>query len=240
MMPWRKPALAVLMPVALLLSSLSAFAQGKRPEATFYCTDAAQVGLDMIFDLDDAGRLCDKPSRTVVLGTPSESENPWTFFLEGGFYLALDGQDSMKYGSYYFAKVASGSAERTIGVFRRTGDGERSLGNPAGEGAIFSVGADGKSVQVGERRFMDVTTPDGGARTITACRFVDPATPWAAALGDKVYSIDGKKAMTQKGWIGWRRIVAPDGRKLVILMTKGMDAKARWAGRFDGVLYEDK
>jgi hypothetical protein len=206
---------------------------------TFYAESASGVSLEIIFDLDNKGRLCDKPSKTVVLKTPGESDNPWIYFLDGSFYLALGDKQGMEYGSYFYTDIVVDKVERTIAVFARKGAGEKTIGSLGGEGTIFSMEGKNISTQIGECQFSEITTPAGEKRTVRVSRFINPVSPWAVALGDKIYQVEKNGKLVQKGWIEWRKIATPEGEALVILMTKGMDKNSRWAGRYDGILYVD-
>jgi hypothetical protein len=40
--------------------------------------------------------------------------------------------------------------------------------------------------------------------------------------------------------MGWRVVTSPDGNKLLIVMTKGIDKDAKWSGKQNGKLYVEK
>lgn len=224
--------------IFLSLSACQAGAQEKRPEVTMYAEQGVQMSLYLIFDLENQGRLCDKPSKTVYLESLSESENPWTYFLQGLFYISLEEKKGMDFGSYFFTNVKSGDVERTISAFRRKGAGEKAFGSVAGNGTLFIIEEETHK-QIGEYQFMEVSTPDGEQIKTRVTHFINPVTAWIAALGDKIYQVGNNGKLIQKGWIEWRKLTNPEGDSLVILMTKGMDKNDRWAGRYDDVLYID-
>jgi hypothetical protein len=233
---------SLLIPAMIALLSISAcqagMAQDQRPEATFFAEQSVQMNLYLIVDLANQGRLCDQPSQTVILKKPSEHSNPQTYFLRGSFYVSSGDKKSMEYGRYFLADVVCEKVKRTIAAFRRKGTGEKAVGSVAGNGDLFSVSGN-QYAHIGESRFKKVSAPDGEQRTIRVTRFINPATPWTAVLGDKIFLVKNDGKLVQKGWVAWRSIVAADGEKLVILMTKGMGKKARWAGRYNDILYLD-
>ena len=63
---------------------------------------------------------------------------------------------------------------------------------------------------------------------------------WLTNMGNQLMQLESTGRLTQIGWVGWRKIVTPEGKHLAIIMTKSMTKDAKWAGRYDGKLYQDK
>lgn len=233
----------ILISMATLLLSCGGSASD-RPEAALYAYDSAGVSLYMVIDLKNSGLLCDKAAKTEILKTPSEANNPWTYFdREGNFGIVVSQENntvtnSTAYGKYFYQTVGSGSDRRTIAAFRRKGTGERALGSADGD---IWIADEGKQKKIGQMIYEDYTDPEGGERTGRFTRISTGNSPWVIQLGDKIYTkADKDKKLTQVGWAGWRKITANDGKQMIILMTKGMSKNSKWAGRYDGILYVDK
>ncbi len=209
------------------------------PEVALFSEESGlQTSLHMIFDPDNTGILCAKPSEIVTLKKPGSSINPYTAFSSSGDFYVMTGDTFMiEYGSYHYEYVISDSIQRSVAVFRRIGLGEKALG--AVSGKIFTVDTTGKSTQIGECAYMIIKTPEGEERTVYASRLSVTSSKWQIALGEKIFNINAYGLLEQAGWVEWREITAPDGQKLVILMTKGMHPESKWSGRYNGVLYKD-
>jgi hypothetical protein len=211
-----------------------------RPEVTFYAEDRMGISLNVVFDPSNSGRLCEKAKETVFLKTPSDSVKPWTFLNYGKFNIVIDDKHNIEYGYYQFVKVISKDVERIIAAFERKGKGEKWIGAAAGDGNLFTFDEKGKSIIIGQCQYMKIKSPvSKDSLTVIATRMVNPNAPWITYLGNKIFSIE-KDGLTQIGWFDWRKIVTHEGTTLVILMTKGVDKDAKWAGRYDGKLYKDK
>jgi hypothetical protein len=237
--PKCRPLFSAAFLVFLIFTCAAAHAQNTRPEVTWCAEQLTDLNLNLLFDLENKGRLCSPPAKTVVLPRPSVGVNPSTFFYKGGFYVAFDKNNSTKYGSYHFEKVHSNGYQLTIALFQRAGSGERAFGGISSDGKVFVQDDKGEPVVIGQSALMQVTTPEGEKRTAQVSRFIKPDTPWSVALGNGIFQANDDGTLAQKGWVGWRKITTPEGKWLVILMTKGMDRSAKWAGRYDGVLYMD-
>lgn len=229
----------VMAAISLLVAACSVIggARDARPEVTL-CADSSGMNTElfMIFDLKDSGILSAPTSEIVTLSTPSVSINPWTGFSRGDFFISIDEGRGMVYGSYSFVNVTVEGEERSIGVFKRAGTGEKAIGQVK-ESIVVS---DGKAtVKIGDVRFMNVKTAEG-ERSVRAQKLSSGSGQWLVQLGDKILSVDAHGALTQVGYADWRKINTAEGKPLVIIMTKGMKKGAVWTGRFDGKLYRDK
>jgi len=211
----------------------------KHPDVTFYAESRGlNTSLYMIFDLDKNDRLANINTETVVLSSPSKSVNPWTGFNSGAFIVVTGDDKAIIYGNTHFEEVISGNVKRNISVFIRKGIGEKAHG--AVDGNIFSVGSD-KNMLVGKAQFQEISTPSGEKRTVRVSQLLKPISKPMFALGDKIYALEKNNQLTQVGWVGWRKITTlEDKNQLVILMTKSMARNAKWAGRYDGKIYQDK
>ena len=196
----------------------------------------------MIFDTSGSGLLCDKINEPVVLKTPSEEIKPWTYFSKGEFGIVLGEKEgavteSTTYGSYRFEVVKSKSGERSAAVFARKGAGEKAFGSVEGE--IWRVDGS-KQERIGEEAFMEVVTPDGKKHTGRMIRLRGEGQKWTRDMGGRIMQREADGKVAQAGWVSWRKVTTPEGNHLAILMTKSMDKEAKWAGRYDGKLYEDR
>lgn len=208
-----------------------------RPEVTFY-GDSSGVNTDfhLIFELDHNGRLNDKNINleTVTLSSPSKSVNPWVGFDYGDFIVSIDENKAIVYGNYYSVIVSGWYTT----AFKRKGIGEKALCEESGN--IYFVRSENENIHIGRCQFQVISTPEGEKRTVRVIQLLNPLSKKMFVLGEKIFSIEKNGQLTQEGWVGWREIITSEGKQLVILMTKGMDANAKWAGRYDGKLYKDK
>jgi hypothetical protein len=64
---------------------------------------------------------------------------------------------------------------------------------------------------------------------------------WCFETDDgKVYLQEQDGKITQIGWQDWRVVAPPNGNKLLVVMTRGMDKNAKWQGKHNGKLYIEK
>jgi hypothetical protein len=200
---------------------------GQNIQITFYAEERGGVSLYVIIDANNTGTLYEPAGETVVLKTPSETINPWTFFEGGNFYVIDDDKKNMVYGCYQFVKVVSNGVERIISAFKRKGPTEKWIGSAAGDGNIFTINEKGESILIAHYQFMKIKVPGDekdsfSERTVTATRMVNQYSAWTTCLGDKIFKIQ-----------------TPEGTTLVILMTKGTENNSKWAGQYNGRIYQD-
>jgi hypothetical protein len=231
--------------IVLCFSCFSCSSQtSQNIQVTFYAEDRGGVGLHVIIDPNNTGILCEPEKEIIILKTPSETINPWTFFEGGNFYVATDDKNHMVYGSYQFVEVISDGVERIIAAFKRKGPSEKWIGSAAGDGNIFTINENGESILIGQYQFMEIKIPGEekdtfSERTVTATRMANQNSAWITCLGDKIFKIQEDGNITQIGWFGWRKIKTPGGSTLVILMTKGIEDNSKWAGQYNGRIYQD-
>ena len=216
----------------------------QNPQVTFFAEDSANTNLKVIIDSNATGILCEKAKESILLKTPSETINPWTFFNDGDFYVLTSDKEQIVYGSYQFTNVTSNGTEWTISAFKRKGTGEKWIGAGPGDGNIYRIDEDGKNTIIAKYAFINIKAPEEGKsdlveRTVPATKLEAKGSPWITCLGDKVLSIDANKKLTQIGYFDWRKIKTLDGQIMVILMTKSMAANAKWSGQYDGKMYMD-
>ncbi len=207
------------------------------PEVTFYSERSGmQTTLHMIFDLNKTGELYEKPTEIVRLKTPGKSINPYTAFSsDGDFYVMTDDKNMIEYGNYTNKNIDFEKIQRTVPFFSRKGPKEKAFG--ATKGYIFSIDSTSKSNRIGECKYMKIKTPEGENRTVYVSRLTEKNTGWQVLMGDRIFQLDDKGMLKQVGWLDWRAFTTEEGEKLVVLMTKGMKTKSKWAGRFNGKLY---
>ncbi len=206
------------------------------PDVAFYASESGlNLSLNMLFDFQRSGVLGDKPKGRVRLAK-SEAVRPATSFVQGQFLVFLDRNDSTVYGDTFYEDVVSRGTERTKPFFRRAGAGGRSIGEVDGD-ILIPRGAK-KADRIGQMALSEVVLPDGEKRTRTISRLTGARdAPWMLDLGGKIYAKDKDGKLTQVGFVGWRKVVLPDGKPTVLLMTRGMEKDAPWAGRKDDKLY---
>lgn len=238
--------LLILIGLSIFTAVACGYAQAEssaaRPEVALCIRESGmETELFMIFDLSGSAMLGDKPTEVVILNTPSVEFNPWTFFTrEHDFNISLDEKDNKTteyttYGSYHFERIKDLGAA----VFVRRGIGEKGFGTSVVGGEIWRI--DGKKKeQIGKAYYKDVVTPDGEARTLLIKRLQGDEQKGITDIGGKIMQVEADGKMTQVGWVSWRKITTPQGTHLGILMTKSMASDAKWAGRYDGKLYQDK
>jgi hypothetical protein len=106
-------------------------------------------------------------------------------------------------------------------------------------GTVWRIDGDSKR-RLGEQEYQEVIDSDGDKRIRRVTRLETDDAKWTTDLGGRIMQRSADGRLTQIGWVGWRRITTPDNSHVALLMTKSMDADARWAGRHDGKLYRDQ
>ncbi len=193
--------------------------------------------LFMIFDPAGTALLADKPAEVVTLRASSVEFNPWNAFSgKGDFLVLLDDRqvnpEAEVYGSYHYGILGGESTP----IFVRRGVGE--FGFASADGHIWREKG-GATEQIGESVQQVVVAPDGEKRYARTTR-LRGSQAWLTELGGKIMQVEAGGTLRQVGWAGWRRVTTPEGRSLGVLMTKGMAANGRWAGRYEGKLYRDR
>jgi len=102
------------------------------------------------------------------------------------------------------------------------------------------LGAIGREIGPREKRvYQEVIDPTGEKSTHRMTRLGTNGR-CTADFGNKIIQLRAGGKLVQVGWVGWRKITAPEGTHLAIVMTKSMAKGARWAGRYDDTLYKDR
>jgi hypothetical protein len=178
----------------------------------------------------------------VILSVPSEDlANPWHFFTSSGDFCVIWGSQSgstvseyTKYGSYHYYKD-----DQFWGpVFTRQGVGEKGFGRDF-SGNIWRTDGNEKTL-IGEESSQEVINAGGEKESVQMFRLKGENKKWTADRGGGIFQLGPNGRLLQIGWVGWRKITTPKGETFAILMTKGVTADAKWAGRYDGRLYRDK
>ena len=221
---------------ALFLIAAAAFPEDFRPEVAL-CAESAGANptIHFVFDFKDTGILCAPPSEVVTLASPSEGIMPWVGFNQGDFVVNLQAGKSIVFGKYFYETVFAGKDERTATFFQRVGEGEKAIGLIGG--SILTL-ENRKSRRIGETQMMKVLAPDG-ERSLRAHRLLNGSGRWLVRIAERIYSVGEDGELTLEGYAGWRKITTPDGRTLVLVMTKAAARGSYWAGRFEGKLYRD-
>lgn len=237
-------------PQSVFIDSANNRIDQKRPEFTFYAEDRMGVSLGLIFDPSHSGKLCRKPSEIVVLKTPSDSINPWTFLFQGNFSIKIDDNNTSVYGYYQYMNAASSKgAEWIIAAFTRKGSDNKPEGKWFGampsDGSIVTFDENNKTIAVGQYQYMNVKVQDDQEQkviehTVTATRMINPAGPWTTQLGNKIFKIEEDNTLNQIGWCEWRKCLKPDGTIMVLMMSKALDKEAKWAGCYEGKLFKEE
>jgi len=193
------------------------------------------VGFFMVFDFKETDVLAGPPAETVELSSPGESVQPWVSFDRGDLVVNLEGGKFLVFGRYFHDSVGTGNDRRPAIFFRRTGEGERAVGLAGG---LIVTTENGRGRRIGETRNMKVNVPEG-ERTLRAHRLAAGDGRWIVQIGERVYAVGEEGDLAPLCLAGWRKIVTPDGRTLVIVMTRGLEKGSPWTGRFEGKLYRD-
>jgi hypothetical protein len=197
----------------------------------------------LIFDLAGSGVLGDPSPDTVTLGTPSEDfPNPTTYFTRSGELSVILAQQDRKvtesttYGAYHWEKLQPEG--ESVTVFVRQGDGGTGF-TASRAGKIYRVNG-AKMEVIGEVSLQEVPGANGETTHKRMTRLGGAKAKWIGDFGGTIKQLGADDKLIQVGWVGWRKITTPDGRRLVIPMAKSMAKEAKWAGRYDGKLYQDR
>jgi hypothetical protein len=99
----------------------------------------------------------------------------------------------------------------------------------------------GKAVAIAQIRSRLYKSETGEDRSAYMTKRIDRDKNWCFQTDDdKVYLQEPDGKITQIGWEDWRVVTPPNGDKLLLIMTKGMDKNAKWQGKHDGKLYIEK
>jgi len=222
--------------ILLAMAGAAPAAADSRVEATL-CAESmgVNIGFFMVFDFKDADVLSGPPAEVVELPSPGESVQPWVSFDRGDLTVHLGGGKSLVFGRYFHDGLGFGNDRRPAIFFRRTGEGEKAVGLAGG---LIVTTENGRGRRIGETRNMKVNAPDG-ERTLRAHRLAAGDGRWIVQIGESVCAVGEDGDLTPLCHAGWRRIETPDGRTLVIVMTRGLEKGSPWTGRFEGRLYRD-
>lgn len=208
------------------------------------CADRSEgdTTVYLLFDLTGSGVLGDKPSEVVTLATPSEEQpNPTTYFTRSGELGVVISEtdnrvtESTTYGAYHWAELEPDGEH--LAVFVRRGTGEKGFA-ASRAGKIFRV--DGEKMEpIGEVSYQEAVGPDG-QKTRKRMTRLGASRKWIGDFGGTIMQLEPGGKLVQVGWVGWRKITTPPGTHLVIPMAKSMAKDAKWAGRYDGKLYQDR
>jgi hypothetical protein len=91
-----------------------------------------------------------------------------------------------------------------------------------------------------EVAYRTVIPPGGEKRTLLMCKGEMTGNQWIGSQGGKILKDPGNGELEEIGLVEWRLIKLELGSYMSIMMTKSLAKKAKWQGRFNGVLYLDK
>jgi hypothetical protein len=193
----------------------------------------------------------------VRLAVPGKSVNPWRFMHRGDFYVMVPKDEAggeedltqiigeVAYETVTFPDSEGRDTSMTMLMYKPSGKDAEWAAVSRISSDILSIPALGESDApvrasvIGEVEYREVTFQAAESRTVLAVRLTKKDAPWIVELGGTLYSLDEKNNLTAVGYVDERLIVTQDSKRVVLFMTKGTAAGAKWVGIFDGTVYID-
>lgn len=207
-------------------------------DVSYYCT----VGGDFnfIFVTEGTGLLSSGNEKKVTLSEPSKAITPLIFLDGGNLYVSTDSQDKMAtYGNIAYKNTKLPDGEITLLLFSPLGDEKIYIGSDF-DGRVWCLRGENPPVLAGEAAYRNIVMPDGEERTLLMCKGDITGGKWIGTQGGKILRDSGDGRLGAIGLFEWRLIGLESGSQMSIMMTKSLDAAAKWQGRFNGTLYMDK
>ena len=103
----------------------------------------------------------------------------------------------------------------------------------------IAIGDSNQYEVIGQEEFHPVKIPDRGDVKLMMWK-TTYNSQWTGVSQDKVYECGEDGIGRQIGWVGFRRLMIETGETVMLMMTKGMQPGACWAGDVGGTAYQER
>jgi len=101
--------------------------------------------------------------------------------------------------------------------------------------------SNGTATAIATTELRSYKAENGEVRRAQMTKRIENDDKWCFETQDgKVYLQETSGKINHIGWMEWRVVSLPQGEKTLMLMTKGINKKAKWSGRQGGKVYIEK